>query len=266
MIPRTPSLEALEALYRAYNRPEFVSPDPLQFLYDYPDVDDREIVGLVAACLAYGRVAGIIRSVGKVLDCLGTSPRRCLESVSHRTLRRRLDGFVHRFATGEQMAGLLTGMAGVIADHGSLRAAFDAGADPEAPASIPALGRFVDRITAASPAAPGHLLPRPERGSACKRLHLYLRWMVRRDAVDPGGWEGVIRPADLIIPLDVHIGRISRAFGFTSRRADDCRTALEITAGFAALRPDDPVRYDFALTRPGIRGDGDPAVRSGGRE
>ncbi len=266
MIPRTPSLEALEALYRTYNRPEFVSPDPLQFLYNYPDLDDREIVGLVAACLAYGRVAGIIRSVERVLDGIGPSPRRCLESVSHRTFRRRLDGFVHRFANGQQMAGLLTGMAGVIADHGSLRAAFKAGADPAEPTSIPALGRFVDRITAASPAPLGHLLPRPERGSACKRLHLYLRWMVRRDAVDPGGWGAVIRPADLIVPLDVHIGRIGRNYGFTSRRSNDCRTALEITAGFAAIRPDDPVRYDFALTRPGIRGDGSPAIRSGGRE
>ena len=98
------------------------------------------------------------------------------------------------------------------------------------------------------------LLPFPEKGSACKRLNLFLRWMVRKDRVDPGGWDGV--PASkLIVPLDTHMYGITRGLGFTERKSADLRTAIEATAAFRKIAPRDPVRYDFALTRPGIRRD-----------
>jgi uncharacterized protein (TIGR02757 family) len=100
----------------------------------------------------------------------------------------------------------------------------------------------------------GRLLADPRDKSACKRLNLYLRWMVRRDDVDPGGWEGV-RPAQLVVPLDVHMHRIGRALGLTQRQQADCRTALEVTEAFRKISPEDPVKYDFALTRLGIRDD-----------
>ncbi|MCP4693017.1 MAG: DUF2400 domain-containing protein, partial [Desulfobacterales bacterium] len=104
---------------------------------------------------------------------------------------------------------------------------------------------------------PGHLVALPEKGSACKRMNLFLRWMVREDAVDPGGWEGV--PASsLIIPLDTHMHRIGLGLNFTKRKQANMRTALEITEAFKALYPDDPVKFDFALTRLGIRDDLDP--------
>ncbi|MFW6062129.1 MAG: DUF2400 family protein [Planctomycetota bacterium] len=100
-------------------------------------------------------------------------------------------------------------------------------------------------------------MPDPSRGSACKRLLLWLRWMVRRDAVDPGDWRGV--PASkLVIPLDVHMHRITRLLGFTRRKQANLATAMEVTAGFARLCPADPVRYDFALTRFGIHPDMEP--------
>jgi uncharacterized protein (TIGR02757 family) len=102
--------------------------------------------------------------------------------------------------------------------------------------------------------ARNYLLPDPAAGSACKRLHLYLRWMVRRDAVDPGGWSRV-RARQLVAPVDVHMHRLGRALGFTKRRQADARTALEITAALRRFAPHDPVRYDFALTRLGIRDD-----------
>jgi len=98
------------------------------------------------------------------------------------------------------------------------------------------------------------LLPCPEKGSACKRYHLYLRWMVRKDAVDPGGWDG-ISASKLIVPLDVHMHRICMGLGLTSRAQADLKTALEVTQRFRAIVPEDPVRYDFALTRTGIRND-----------
>ena len=100
------------------------------------------------------------------------------------------------------------------------------------------------------------LLPLPDRGSACKRLNLFMRWMVRQDAVDPGGWSGVPL-SKLIIPLDTHMHRISRAMGLTSRRQADMGTAMEVTRAFQKFAPDDPLRYDFVLTRLGIRKDMD---------
>jgi uncharacterized protein (TIGR02757 family) len=97
------------------------------------------------------------------------------------------------------------------------------------------------------------LLPLPERGSACKRLNLFLRWMVRRDEVDPGGWRRIPRSA-LVIPMDVHMHRIAVAFGLTTRRQADMRAAREVTEAFRVVSPEDPTRYDFALTRQGILG------------
>lgn len=98
----------------------------------------------------------------------------------------------------------------------------------------------------------GHLLPRPARGSACKRLHLFMRWMVRHDDVDPGGWN-MIPASELIVPVDVHMHRMGIQLGFTIRKAADARTAEEITDGFRVVSSDDPVKYDFALTRFGIQ-------------
>ncbi|MEJ2656586.1 MAG: DUF2400 family protein, partial [Desulfobacterales bacterium] len=100
----------------------------------------------------------------------------------------------------------------------------------------------------------GHLIALPQRGSACKRMNLLLRWMVRKDNVDPGGWRGVPW-SKLIIPLDTHMHKIGLKLGFTKNRQANMRTALEITSGFRKIIPEDPVKYDFALTRFGIRSD-----------
>jgi len=245
--------QRLESLYRKYNRREYVHPDPLEFLYRYPDLRDREVAGMVAASLAYGRVQQIIKSVCTVLERMGTSPFRFVRDSSDAHLHTVLEGFVHRFATGQGMARLLIGIREVVAHDGSLHEAFRGLMRPEHDSVLPALGGFCRRIADAAGADLGHLLPLPDRGSACKRMNLFLRWMVRKDAVDPGGWDAV-SPAGLIIPLDVHMHRVGQSLGFTKRKQADMKTALEITAGFRRLVTEDPVRYDFVLTRPGIRG------------
>jgi uncharacterized protein (TIGR02757 family) len=240
----------LERLYRRYNRPEYVEPDPLQFLYAYPRVADREIVALVASCLAYGRVAQILRSVRAVLDRLGAHPRRFVGQRSDERFEEALHGIKHRFTTHGEIALLLRGMRCAIREHGSLGACFVAGMKASDPHVLPALTRFVERVHPRG----GHLLPSPSGGSACKRPNLFLRWMVRKDRVDPGGWDRV--PADkLIMPVDTHVAFICRKLGVTKRKSADLRMALEITERFREISPDDPVKYDFALTRLGIRGD-----------
>jgi len=246
----------LDGLYLVYNRRELVHPDPLEFLYNYNDPSDREIVGLVASCLAYGRVAQILKSVEKALVPLGSHPcdflTRLAQSPSE--LRPELNStyknFKHRFTTGEHVAGLLERISETLVSYGSLEG-FMRDCLNKGGSMLPALDIFSRTL---SPARNGFsMLSSPEDGSACKRLFLYLKWMVRSDEVDPGGWT-VFSPRDLIMPTDTHIHNITRQLGFTERKQADLKTALEITRAFAALSPEDPTRYDFALTRFGIRG------------
>lgn len=250
-----PYRKLLDDLYRRYNRRRYVHPDPLEFLYDYPDLRDRQIAGLVAATLAVGRVASILRSVSAVLGCLGPRPAEFLDAVKPARLRRLLAGFRHRFFSGDDVAALLLAARNVVRSYGSLEGCFAAGLDGCEETVLPALGRFVDELLLAGCCrARSNLLPHPRRGSACKRLNLYLRWMVRRDAVDPGGWRAVT-PDRLIVPLDTHMYKIALALGLTRRKQPDLGAALDVTAAFRSIAPADPVRYDFALTRLGIRSD-----------
>ena len=250
--------ETLERLYGKLNRREFVHPDPLELLYLYDDPDDREIVGLIASTLAYGRVKQILRSASNALDRMGPHPAAFVRNSSPDSLRRAFAGFKHRFTTGGALSSMLDGVRVAIDKHGTLGGFFGTLLRPEDETVLPALTSFVGAMTdapcSASSVEGACPLPDPERGSACKRLHLFLRWMVRSDAVDPGGWDAV--PASkLIVPLDTHMHRLSLTLGLTDRRQANGRTALEVTSAFREFSPDDPVKYDFALTRLGIRDD-----------
>lgn len=245
------SRTVLEELYSKYNRREYIHPDPLEFLYRYEEPADREIAGLVAASLAYGRVAQILRSVSFVLDRM-PRPARFLRDSTKRSLARRFAGFRHRFTTAEELADMLTGAKRVLETHGTLGAFFAKGMRAEDETIKAVLCRFSEALRCGT--AFNSLLPCPEKGSACKRLCLYLRWMVRKDDVDPGGWKG-IPTSTLLVPLDTHMHRIALALGLTRRRQADMHTALEVTRAFRRITPDDPAKYDFALTRLGIRDD-----------
>jgi uncharacterized protein (TIGR02757 family) len=240
----------LERLRRAYGSRRHVHPDPVELLYRYPEPDDREIAALVVSSLAYGRVAQILRSAAAALETLGRSPRAFVLRADARTIGRRFAGFRHRFTTGEEMAALLEGIRRAIAEHGTLNDCFLAGLPRGADTVLAGLQAFAAALGCEGTS----LLPSPRRGSACKRMNLFLRWMVREDAVDPGGWRGVAR-RQLIVPLDVHMFRIGRALGWTRRAAADMRAALDITSALRAFDADDPVKYDFPLTRLGIHPD-----------
>ncbi|MBC2710538.1 MAG: TIGR02757 family protein [Desulfosarcina sp.] len=244
-------VDTLEEIYRQYHQRAYVHPDPLEFLYAWGDVKEREIVGLVASCLAYGRVTQILKSVSAVLEKMGPSPYRFVTRSTLKTMQHAFSGFRHRFADGDQMAALLYGAGRVIRQFGSIENCLASGLTPSRENLLPALTHFFCQLTRGRH-SPGHLLADPGKSSACKRLHLYLRWMVRKDRVDPGGWR-CVAPSDLIIPLDTHMHTIGRRLGFTHRLQADMGTALEITAGFKAICAEDPVRFDFSLTRLGIR-------------
>jgi uncharacterized protein (TIGR02757 family) len=248
--------QSLDALYRRYNRRAFVHPDPLEFLYRYMAPGDQEIVGLISATLAYGRVAQILTSIERVLAVMGGSPCAFLETTAPAALGRAFRGFKHRFTTGEEMAFLLTGVKRALRKHGSLETLFRDGMGGRDETVLPGLTLFVERLRGFAGGPCPSLLSSPADGSACKRLNLWLRWMVRKDAVDPGPWKSVSRTL-LVVPLDTHLFRMAGRLGLTTRKQADLKTAVEVTRAFARLRPDDPVRYDFSLTRLGIN----PACR-----
>ena len=244
----------LEAIYKEYNRRDLVSPDPLQFLYCYSEPEEREIVALIAAGLAYGRVAQILKSVRNVLDIMGDSPADFVRENSLCGFRRYFDGFKHRFTTGEDLALFLAGVKETITKFGSLEECFRLCCSGNDENIVPALTLFAEHLTSKFDKGMSYLFPSPAKGSACKRPMLFLRWMVRSDDVDPGGWD-YIAPSKLIIPLDTHMHQFSLKAGFTKRKNANLATAIEITEVFKKICPEDPIKYDFAITRFGIRDD-----------
>lgn len=245
-----PDRNYLEAAYLRYNRPEFIHPDPLEFVWRYESGADREIAGLIAACLAYGNVTQILKSVEKVLSPMGASPAGWLRKASPAVIKNTFSSFKHRFTTGTELAVFLLNVRHALEKHGSLERLFLRGYEKDEATVENAIYKFVNNFNALG-CAPS-LTPCPEHKSSFKRVNLYLRWMVRKDAVDPGVWTG-IPPSKLIIPLDTHMRQVSMGMGITKRKDTSMKTAAEITAYFRKIEPKDPVRYDFALTRAGIR-------------
>jgi uncharacterized protein (TIGR02757 family) len=240
-----------EGIYSKYNKKEFLSPDPLEFIFKYKSLEDREICGLVASSLAYGRVAQIISSVGIAMPLMGKSPRDFVENAAPSVLRKVFRNFKHRFTDGGQMASLLENAKIAIGKYSGLGGALLIFFEESNRNYAGALEKFSCLLNGGSERA-NYLIPRPSSGSACKRLNLFIKWFVRRDEIDPGGWTGM-PSSQLIIPLDTHMWQISAHLGFTSRRQADFKAALEISGAFKKINPSDPCKYDFALTRLGIR-------------
>jgi uncharacterized protein (TIGR02757 family) len=253
------SLRWLEDIYQRHNKRSLAYPDPIVFLYEYPNPEDREIAALLAASLAYGRVAQILKSVDKILSAMGPSPAAYLVNATSAEIAEPLADFKHRFTTGKDVARLLTAAKNILLEFGSLEKCFLRGFKHDDIDILPALADLAEKLDSAETdnrAFP--LFPSPKNGGACKRPMLFLRWLVRSDDVDPGGWTQ-IPPAKLIVPLDTHMRKIATTLGLLSRKTPDLKAAKETTAAFAEFNPNDPVKYDFALTRFGIRNDMDPA-------
>jgi len=248
----------LERLYEKYNHRGLVKTDPLQFVYRYSGRADREIAGLLAAALAYGRVQQIEKSLNRLFEYMGESPFAFVRDFDTRK-RAQLGDFKHRFTTGDDISDLLELLRAVLEEFGSLEKYFAQGYSTGDATIIPALSKFCDSLCAAY--AKGHrgrvsgglkyLLASPTRNSACKRLNLFLRWMVRDDDVDTGLWKSIDK-AKLIVPIDVHMSRLCKILGLYSRKTVSLSTAMEITEGFTRIEPTDPAKYDFSLSRIGI--------------
>lgn len=247
---------ALDTLYAGFNYPESAL-DPIQIVRRYPRVDDREIVAFVAAALAFGRVASVMASVEAVCGVLGPHPAAFVRRFDPTRDGDVLRSLVHRWTRGNDFVALIWILRSLIAEHGSLEAAFGPGVDPSLQDVGPAIEEFSKRARAVDleeiygrplPKNPGvyYFFSRPSTGGACKRINLFLRWLIRQDGVDPGGWTSVSR-RQLVVPLDTHTIRIGRCLRLTARKSPGWLMAAEITEALRAFDPDDPVRYDFAL-------------------
>ncbi len=251
---------ALDRLYAAYDRSGRI-PDPIETVRPFADPADREIAGFLAAGLAFGRVSSILASLAAVFRLMGPSPAAFVRRFDPGRDAARFAPVVHRWIKGRDLAGVFLILQQMLEACGSLERCFLTGDDPRAPDVAPGLEAFcrtareVDLRPAygtvpAAPAAHG-LFSRPSSGSACKRLNLFLRWMVRRDDIDLGVWTHV-RPARLIVPLDVHVVRVGRCLGLTRYVSPGWRMAADITRSLRAFDPEDPVKYDFALCHLGM--------------
>jgi uncharacterized protein (TIGR02757 family) len=250
----------LDSLYRDYNREDSAS-DPVHKVRPYSRRDDREIAAFCAAALAFGRVASVLNSIDGLLTIMGPHPaefvRRFDPSAPHPELR----SMVHRWTRGVDLAALLWLMRQMLEQSGSIEQFFADGDDPLAADVGPGLDRFssrvrqldIRRVYGRHPKAAGvwYFFPRPSGGSACKRLNLFLRWMVRRDEVDLGVWTRVT-PARLVVPLDTHIIRLGQCLRLTRYTSPGWRMAADITASLRRLDPVDPVRFDFSICHIGM--------------
>lgn len=254
----------LERLYREFDWSARIDRDAIRFPLRYPDPADREVVALLTACLAYGRVDLFGPWVEWALGRIGPSPHRFILGFDPKKDGKRFAGFHYRFNRPRDLAAFCLASQRILLQHGSLRQYFASGYSEEDPDVGPALERFARGFLSQDlrvifprgrlSRGYRHLFPLPSKGGPCKRLHLFLRWMVRREPPDFGLWREV-SPAKLLIPVDTHVENMSRAVGLTRRKSRNWRMATEITRRLRGLDPEDPVKYDFALCHKRMSGD-----------
>jgi uncharacterized protein (TIGR02757 family) len=245
----------LNELYASFNHPESAF-DPIQVVRRYDRLDDREIIAFIAAGLAFGRVASVVASIEAVCAVLGPSPAAAGRRFDPARDGARLLPLVHRWIKGRDLVALLWMLRQMLNEAGSLEAYFAKGWSGDQADVSAALESFSTRARTIDlkpaygrvPKAPGvyFFFSRPSSGGACKRLNLFLRWMVRQDGVDLGGWKTPLA-SQLVIPLDTHTIRAGRCLRLTRRVSPGWKMAADITSSLRAMDAADPVRYDFAL-------------------
>ncbi len=239
--------QKLDSLVKQFETPEFINDDPVQFPHKYTLKQDIEISGFISAAFAYGNRKKIIENLNCIHHTIDSHP---YDFVINFEIDRDVEffrGFCYRFNKEEDILFLFNSFKKILKQYNSLEDAFLAGYSDKDKNIKNALINFVNLFENS------RLIPNPQKGSACKRLNLFLKWMIREGPVDLGAWKSIPK-SKLIIPIDVHVSRISRAWGLTQRKSDDWLTAEEITENLKQFDPDDPVKYDFAIFGSGVSG------------
>lgn len=234
--------------------------DPVEFPHRYSEKRDIEIVGFISALFSYGRVELFKPVIERILGLMDGSPYEFVLEFNHQRDGERFRDVYYRFQKDRDIVELIKILSKVLKEHKSIERIFSrfySSKDPNTGRAIEGFSRYLLSLSESPAKGLTQLFPLPSRGSACKRFNLFLRWMVRKDEIDFGIWKK-IPPNKLIIPLDVHISRISISLGLTKRKNPDWKMAVEITEFLKKLDPVDPLKYDFALCHAGMS-----AIRQG---
>lgn len=255
--------ELLEKLYKKYSKKKYYENDPIHFPHRYKTPEDIEIIGFIAAVFAYGRVNQFTKIIEQITDKMGESPREYIENYKLEEASRSFDGLYYRFNSSVDIVALLYGISKTVKKWGSLKNLFYQRMDrkgnikeaiicfiEEIRNNITLDGYFKEKKLQLKT---DYLLISPEKNSACKRMNMFLRWMVRDKDIDFGIWPKIGKE-NLVMPIDTHVSRISRCLGLLKRKNNDWQAAEELTKSLRKFDAKDPVKYDFALCHIGIDG------------
>jgi uncharacterized protein (TIGR02757 family) len=252
--------QKLDYHYKAFDKSQ-ISPDPLQFLHLYKDKKDIEIAGFISSVFAYGNVKQIINTLNSIFKILGEKPFDFIINLKEILLHKYFANTIHRFYTSKDIQQFFAVLNSVLNKEGTLKnifLKFYSGHQNDNNLRDP-ISKFSNYFLAASliknkKITPGFrfMFADPFTGSACKRMNLFLRWMIRKDELDFGLWNEI--PANkLIIPVDTHVARICRELKLTTKKNVSWKMAEEITENLKKFDPADPVKYDFAICHIGMR-------------
>lgn len=250
LMPDISLKDHLDALADRFEQPEFIDDDPIAVPHQFDNPLDREVIGLYAALLAWGRRATILSKLAELCERMNYQPYRFVYDYGEGYLNNPLSGFKHRTFQPEDAHHLTAALSKLLREHGSLQHVFANGEEDIGDC----IQYFSEAVMDTIPGTPRRLqkhLARPSTNSACKRLAMYLRWMIRPGPVDFGLWS-FLPPAKLVLPLDVHTGRQARMLGLIPYSSDNWTSACLLTGRLRKLNPEDPVRYDFALFGAGV--------------
>ena len=243
--------EFLDAKAEQYNNRNFLKEDPICIPHSFSSKEDIEISAFLTATIAWGNRKSIIKSSRKMISLLEEEPYRFIMQATEEELEG-LSGFVHRTFNGNDLICFVKGLRHLYTNHSGLEVVFANHARPHT--LQPAISAFKELFFGIPhPSRTEKHISDPSKGSAAKRINMFLRWMVRNDSsgVDFGIWKR-ISPAQLSCPLDVHSGRVARKLGLLKRKQNDAKAVLELDNSLRKLDPVDPVKYDFALFGLGV--------------
>ena len=242
-------IQFLNKKVEEFNRPSFIAGDPISIPHRYTKKQDIEIAGLFAALFAWGNRTTILLKSRELMELMHNAPHDFVLHHQPADLMR-LFPFKHRTFNATDILYLVEFLHHHYSQHASLEAAFTKKLEADANSTEQALNDFYDAVFSLehAPARTRKHIASPAKGSTCKRLNMFLRWMVRHDdaGVDFGIWQD-ISPAQLVCPIDVHVARVAARFGLLGRSQLDWQAALELTATLRQLDAADPVKYDYAL-------------------
>ena len=242
--------QELDTLVSKYENKEFIKDDPIQFIHLFKEKKDAELAGFIASLFAYGNRKIFI---AKLYDLFNRADNKILNYIKNGDFSN-LKGFEYRFSKDKDIISVFEILNKLYRESNGLEELFEYGFKQSSDI-FHMLQTVTDYFYSLAPKNAGqgfyHMIPNPAKGGAMKRMNMFLRWMVRKPPVDLGIWE-FIQPKDLLIPLDVHVARISRQMGLLTRKSNDFKAVLELTENLRKFSPEDPTKYDFAMFAFGV--------------